>query len=107
MGRIIGDMSDGRNFYFLQLQIHAAFIILQVLLSLYFVSRLVLLSLEILHFQACLKFCILFLGLFEILDRTQGRLKKTWMKVIRQDIEVKGLSEGILLDRNEWVPNPA
>jgi len=34
------------------------------------------------------------------------------MEVIRQDIEAKGLSEGILLDRNEWrklihVPNPA
>ena len=33
------------------------------------------------------------------------------MEVIRQDIEVKGLSEGILLDRNEWrklihVPEP-
>jgi len=24
------------------------------------------------------------------------------MEVIRQDIETKGLSEGILLDRNEW-----
>ena len=24
------------------------------------------------------------------------------MGVIRQDIEAKGLSEGILLDRNEW-----
>jgi len=34
--------------------------------------------------------------------RAQGRPKKTWMKVIRQDIEAKGLSEGILLDRNEW-----
>jgi len=44
--------------------------------------------------------------------RVQGRPKKTWMEVIRQDIEAKGLSEGILLDRNEWrklthVPNPA
>jgi len=34
------------------------------------------------------------------------------MEVIRQDIEAKGLSEGILLDRNEWrkliyVPDPA
>ena len=34
------------------------------------------------------------------------------MEVIRQDIEAKGLSEGILLDRNEWrklihVLNPA
>ena len=43
--------------------------------------------------------------------RAHGRLKKTWMKVIRQDIEAKGLSEGILLDRNEWrklihVPDP-
>ena len=33
--------------------------------------------------------------------RAQGRPKKTWMEVIRQDIEAKGLSEGILLDRNE------
>ena len=44
--------------------------------------------------------------------RAQGRPKKTWMKVIRQDIEDKSLSEGILLDRNEWrklihVPDPA
>ena len=44
--------------------------------------------------------------------RAQGRPKKTWMEVIRQDIEAKGLSEGILLDRNEWrklihVPDPA
>ena len=44
--------------------------------------------------------------------RAQGRLKKTWMEVIRQDMEAKGLSEGILLDRNEWrklihVPDPA
>ena len=44
--------------------------------------------------------------------KAQGRPKKTWMEVIRQDIEVKGLSEGILLDRNEWrklihVPDPA
>ena len=44
--------------------------------------------------------------------RAQGRPKKTWMKVIRPDIEAKGLSEGILLDRNEWrkqihVPDPA
>ena len=31
----------------------------------------------------------------------QGRPKNTWMEVIRQDIEAKGLSEGILLDRNE------
>jgi len=36
-----------------------------------------------------------------------GKLKerrgdpKKWMEVIRQYIEVKGLSEGILLDRNE------
>ena len=33
------------------------------------------------------------------------------MEVIRQDIEVKDLNEGILLDRNEWrklihVPDP-
>ena len=34
--------------------------------------------------------------------RAQGRPKKTWMEVIRQDIEAKGLGEGILLDRNEW-----
>ena len=33
--------------------------------------------------------------------RAQGRPKKTWMRVIRQDIEAKCLSEGILLDRNE------
>ena len=44
--------------------------------------------------------------------RAQGRPKKTWMEVIRQDTEAKGLSEGILLDRNEWrklihVPDPA
>ena len=44
--------------------------------------------------------------------RAQGRPKKAWMEVIRQDIEAKGLSEGILLDRNEWrklihVPDPA
>ena len=44
--------------------------------------------------------------------RAQGRPKKTWMEVIRQNIEGKGLSEGILLDKNEWrklihVPNPA
>ena len=44
--------------------------------------------------------------------RAQGRPKKIWMEVIRQDIEAKSLSEGILLDRNEWrklihVPNPA
>ena len=44
--------------------------------------------------------------------RAQGRSKKTWMKVIRQDIEAKGHSEGILLDKNEWrklihVPDPA
>jgi len=34
--------------------------------------------------------------------RAQGRPKKIWMEVIRQDMEAKGLSEGILLDRNEW-----
>jgi len=34
--------------------------------------------------------------------RAQGRPKKTWMEVIRQDIEAKGLSDDILLDRNEW-----
>ena len=37
---------------------------------------------------------------------------RIWMEVIRRDIEAKGLSEGILLDRNEWkklihVPDPA
>ena len=44
--------------------------------------------------------------------RAQERPKKTWMEIIRQDIEAKGLSEGILLGRNEWrnpihVPVPA
>jgi len=44
--------------------------------------------------------------------RAQRRPKETWMEVIQQDIEAKGLSEGILLDRNEWrklihVPDPA
>ena len=34
--------------------------------------------------------------------KAQGRPKKTWMVVIRQYIEPKGPSEGILLDRNEW-----
>ena len=34
--------------------------------------------------------------------RAQERPKKTWTEVTRQDIEAKGLSEGILLDRNEW-----
>jgi len=34
--------------------------------------------------------------------RAQGRPKKTWMEVIRQDIEAKDLSEGILLDRNNY-----
>jgi len=34
--------------------------------------------------------------------RAQGRQKKTWMEIIRQDIDDKGLSEGILLDSNEW-----
>ena len=43
--------------------------------------------------------------------RAQRRPKITWMEVIRQDIEAKGLSECILLDRNEWrklihVPDP-
>jgi len=32
--------------------------------------------------------------------RAQGKPKKTWMEVIRQDTEAKGLSEGIFLDRN-------
>ena len=44
--------------------------------------------------------------------RAQGRPKKTWMEVMRQDIETKGLSKGKLLDKNEWrklihVPDPA
>ena len=44
--------------------------------------------------------------------RAQGRPRKTWIEVIRQDIEAKGLSEDILLDRNEQrklihVPDPA
>ena len=51
----------------------------------------------------------------EQVKRAQGRLKKTWMEVIRQDIKAKGLNESILLDRNEWrklihvihVPDPA
>jgi len=48
----------------------------------------------------------------EQVKRAHGRPKKIWMEVIRQDIEAKGLSEGILLDRNEWrklihVLNPA
>ena len=34
--------------------------------------------------------------------RAQGRPKKTWMEVIRQDIEAKCLNVDILLDRNEW-----
>ena len=34
--------------------------------------------------------------------RAQERSKKIWMEVIRQDVEAKVLSEGILLDRNEW-----
>ena len=25
-----------------------------------------------------------------------------WVEIIRQNIDAKGLSEGILLDRNEW-----
>ena len=33
--------------------------------------------------------------------RAQGDTEEN-MEVIRQDIEAKGLSEGILLDRNEW-----
>ena len=33
--------------------------------------------------------------------RAKGRPKKIWMEVIRQDIEVKGLNEDILLYRNE------
>ena len=44
--------------------------------------------------------------------RAQGRPKKTWMEVMRQDIKGKGFNEGILLNRNEWrklihVPDPA
>ena len=47
----------------------------------------------------------------ERVKRAQGRSKKTWLEVIRQDIEAKGPSEGILLDRSEWrklihVPDP-
>ena len=47
----------------------------------------------------------------EQIKRAQGRLKKTWMEVIRRDIQAKGLNEGILLSRNEWrklirVPDP-
>ena len=48
----------------------------------------------------------------EQVKRAQGRPEKTWMEVIRQDIEAKVLNEGILLDRNErrklmHVPDPA
>jgi len=44
--------------------------------------------------------------------RAKGRPKKIWMEVIRQDMEAKGLNEGILFDKNEWrrlihVPDPA
>ena len=44
--------------------------------------------------------------------RDKRRPMKVWMEVIRQDIEAKGLNEGILLDRNGWrklihVPDPA
>ena len=38
--------------------------------------------------------------------RAQGRSKKTWMEVIRQDIEAKRLSKDILLDRNEERVDP-
>ena len=43
--------------------------------------------------------------------REKRRPKKIWMEVIRQDIEAKGINEGILLDKNEWrklihEPNP-
>ena len=34
--------------------------------------------------------------------RAQGIPKKTWMKMIRQDIEAFYLNEGTLLDRNKW-----
>jgi len=34
--------------------------------------------------------------------RAQGGSKKTWKEVIRQDTKAKGLSEGIVLDKNEW-----
>jgi len=34
--------------------------------------------------------------------RAQGKPKRTWMEVIRQNIEAKDLSKGILLDKNEW-----
>ena len=40
--------------------------------------------------------------LYNQVKKSEGRLKKTWMEVIRQDIKAKGLNEGILLDRNEW-----
>jgi len=45
------------------------------------------------------------------IKRAKGRPKKTWMEMIRQDIEAKGLKEGIFLDRNECknlihVPDP-
>ena len=33
--------------------------------------------------------------------RAQGRPKKTWIEVIRQDIKAKDFSEEILLNRNE------
>jgi len=33
--------------------------------------------------------------------RAKGRPKKIWMKVIRQDIEAKGLNDDIQLDMNE------
>jgi len=44
--------------------------------------------------------------------RAKERPKKTWIEVIRQDMEAKDLNDGILLDRNEWrklihVPDPA
>jgi len=44
--------------------------------------------------------------------RAKGRSKRTSMEVIRQDIDAKGLNEGIVLYRNEWrklihVPDPA
>ena len=38
---------------------------------------------------------------FRQVKRAKGRPKKTWMEVIRQDIEAKGLSEGIVVDKNE------
>ena len=51
------------------------------------------------------------LGQVKRAQKKLKKLKKTWIEVIQQDIEVKALNEGILLDRNEWrklihVPDP-